>query len=353
MTMEFDDPESTPERKASAATSQSSAGRSQWRSLQDFTADLQRDSLFSQDYVVLTVAAALIATLGLRANSVATIIGAMIVAPLGVPLRSCALGLVTGDLKMVSNALRSILGGAVIAVGIAWLLALSLADPRSGSEIAARTVSTLNDLGVAVFAGAISGYAMLRRGVADALAGVAIAVALMPPLCVVGLMAAVGNWHASFGALFLYVTNVLGIIFACMVVFYVTGFARRSFREVGGAWALSITLLIALLVPLAFAWVRTTDAHNVENAADRYVSDYLRATPGVRIVDSSSDWTTKPLTFHVVLRADHPISVRSATILQQRLSAALHRDVHLVVDVVPMSEIDVGGDAPASMPVQK
>jgi uncharacterized hydrophobic protein (TIGR00271 family) len=146
--------------------------------------DASADAALSQSYIVLTVASCAIATLGLIENSVAVIIGAMIVAPLITPIQAFALAALGGDAPVVRRALVTAGVGALVAVVVSSALAVVTAIPAYGSEIVARTRPTLLDLAIAVAAGAVTGFARLRPGIANTVAGTAIAVALMPPLCV-------------------------------------------------------------------------------------------------------------------------------------------------------------------------
>lgn len=86
-------------------------------------------------------------------------------------------------------------------------------------EVLARSEPTLLDLGIAIAAGGISGYAKVEPKVSSSLAGTAIAVALMPPVCVIGLGLSQADWSLSLGATLLYLTNLLGITLSCMLVF--------------------------------------------------------------------------------------------------------------------------------------
>ena len=147
-------------------------------------ASLREDAALSLNYLVLAICACMIATVGLLTNSAATIIGAMIVAPLVMPMRGGRDGSGAGGLAITaSGADFCCLGGAVLSIGLAALTQLTIKVPASafGNEILNRTQPNLADLAVAIVAGAVCGFAKIRPQVSDALAGTAIAVALMPP----------------------------------------------------------------------------------------------------------------------------------------------------------------------------
>lgn len=104
--------------------------------------------------------------------------------------------------------------------------------PTFGSKILARSEPTLLDLGIAIAAGSISGYAKVEPKISGSLAGTAIAVALMPPVCVIGLGLSQANFSLSFGATLLYLTNLLGITLSCMLTFLIAGYTSVDRKSV-------------------------------------------------------------------------------------------------------------------------
>lgn len=145
------------------------------------------------NYSVLIVLSAVIASLGLLANSAAVIIGAMLVAPLMTPILALSLGIVLGEPRMLSRGAESTIKGVGAAVVLSAFCALLVPASQPTAEILARTHPTLLDLGVALASGAAGAYALGRKEVAAALPGVAIAAALMPPVCTVGIGLAQGS----------------------------------------------------------------------------------------------------------------------------------------------------------------
>ena len=180
---------------------------------------LVKDSQLDQNYFILILSSCLIATFGLLINSAAVIVGAMIIAPLMLPLRGLSFATLEGDIQLLRSSLSAIALGTIIAVGCSWLVGLVIGLPQFGSEIWSRTQPTLIDLLIAIVAGGISGYAKIRPAMSDAIPGTAISVALMPPLCVIGLTLSQGQWEAALGASLLYLTNLIGINLACIAVY--------------------------------------------------------------------------------------------------------------------------------------
>ncbi|MEZ5230532.1 MAG: DUF389 domain-containing protein [Acidimicrobiales bacterium] len=166
--------------------------------------------------------------MGILTDSTATVIGAMLVAPLMTPLMAVSLALVARwPGRLLSSA-------ALVAAGIAvpivsGMIAAAVVgrgvDPVINSQITSRVDPTLLDLAVALAAGAAGAYAISRRDVADSLPGAAVAIALVPPLAVVGITLQLAAWDDALGALLLFVTNGLAIVAMGAVTFVVTGVA--------------------------------------------------------------------------------------------------------------------------------
>ena len=155
----------------------------------------------SLDYVVLIVIAAILASLGLILNSNAVIIGAMLVAPLMAPLIAFSTGMAIGDLHLTRKAIIALLVGILLALGVSYVAGLISVTTIITSEMAARGNPTFLDLAVALASGVIGAYAAGRKSIPSAAAGVAIAAALMPPLCTVGLAYAFGDYSFIQGGI--------------------------------------------------------------------------------------------------------------------------------------------------------
>ena len=201
-------------------------------------------------YAFMLFSACGIAALGLLQSSVAVIIGAMLISPLMGPIMAMGMALARLDTRAFRSAASTLAIGAALSVAasvlIVWISPLKDATP----EILSRTRPTLLDLIVALLSGFVGAYLTVNRK-GGALAGVAIATALMPPLAVVGYGLATANWQIASGATLLFLTNVVSILGA------VYGVARRyGFRpqvRAGRAWETwaLLAVMTALCVPLA------------------------------------------------------------------------------------------------------
>lgn len=255
-------------------------------------AGLTEESALDIYYLALTVGSCAIATLGLLSNSAAVIIGAMIVAPLMLPIRCLAFSALSGDRAMFRHSLAAIAVGTVVSIALAWLLGLWISLPSFGSEIVSRSKPTLIDLGIAVAAGAISGLTKVEPKISSSLAGTAIAVALMPPLCVIGLGLSQANWELSTGATLLYATNLLGITLSCMVVFLATGYT--SLRRGGKALRRTAIFTGILVVPLAISYTRLWRQKELEVLVQEVLVNRTMTFQHLELMSIQTDWQTKP-----------------------------------------------------------
>ena len=287
---------------------------------------LSIDASWNLNYIVFTISACLIATFGLISNSTAVIIGAMLVAPLMLPLRSLAFGALEGDFKLFRKALLSIIGATILALFLSWLTGTLVRIPEFGSEVLSRTQPNLVDLGIAVTAGAISGFAKVRKGVSDALAGTAIAVALMPPLCVVGLSLSQGELSFGKGAFLLYVTNLLGITLACMVVFIIAGYAEIS-HALG--WTLGLTAI--LVIPLGASFLQLVKQEQLEaEIIKKLVNETITVGEGVDNTRIKVDWTKNPPLVYIILQTDKDITSRQAKLVEEFIIEKMEQSFTLV-----------------------
>lgn len=186
-----------------------------------------------------------ITTLGLVLNSPAVIIGAMLISPLMNPILSAGLAFATGDLVLGFRAFCNLFFSSLLAIGLAFFLVALLPFKEMTSEIASRTAPNTLDLGVALFAGTVGAVATCRavKGAVTSIPGVAIAVALMPPLCVVGYgigLALSLNYDEGLriarGGGLLYLTNLVAITFMAMIVFVLLRIDTSKVREVINTW---------------------------------------------------------------------------------------------------------------------
>lgn len=171
------------------------------------------------DYAILIVVSSILATLGLLMNSPAVIIGAMLVAPLMQPLIGLAVGLAISKWRMARRAILTLFLGVSLAFLLSLLIGFLMPSRSITAEMLARQNPGWLDVGVALASGFIGAYATARKDIPAALAGVAIAAALMPPLCTVGLALGLGQLFLALGAATLFLLNIFCISLSALLVF--------------------------------------------------------------------------------------------------------------------------------------
>lgn len=302
-------------------------------------ASLMDDAQLSLNFLVLLIGSCLIATLGLIVNSAAVIIGAMLIAPLMQPLRGFAFAAIEGDRELLGRSTRAIFLSTLIGIAMAWLAGTLMGIPEYGSEVLARTQPTLIDLAVALLAGAISGYAKIRPEIGDALPGTAIAVALVPPLCVVGLTLSQGQWTYSGGAFLLYLTNLLGISLACTIVYVLAGYTRADNQQSRTfSWSISAALMALLLVPLGLSSVRLVRQSRLEHSmGDMLNNNALVARPDVELLETRVLWREGEI--DLLVQASEPITAEEVAIVEQTVSQELGRPFRVFFNVVQTARI--------------
>jgi uncharacterized hydrophobic protein (TIGR00271 family) len=231
-------------------------------------ADVERmtDALFidgpvtsakSSKFWILLILAGIIATAGVIADSTATVIGAMIVAPLMTPILGTALAVVLADHRHMVRSVALVTGGALLVIAIAFLLGLIDSPVNAfigNSQIDARISPGLIDLVAALATGTVGAFALVRSDISDTLPGVAIAISLVPPLAVVGLLLSVQRYSDAMGALLLFATNVAAIIATGAIVlllYRIRAIAEESGYPVGVLRGRTLALVLGLVVIVA------------------------------------------------------------------------------------------------------
>lgn len=289
---------------------------------------------FLRRFAILLSLSVLIAVMGLAADSGPVVIGAMLVSPLTTPLMGLSGALTMGWPRRQLEALAILVAGTVWAFVLAYVTLKLLPEPRAvtlqSEELLARTEPRLLDLGVAVVAGAAGAYVLVRREAIGALPGVAIAVALVPPLSAIGMMVELGEPELAGDALLLYLTNLAGIVFAGALVLLAAGWRpwtddgrlpRRA--KIGLASAAAMVAVIAY--PLTIV-----TRHGLAQAMDHddamtLTREWARGT-GMHV----DDVEVEPHAVRVEVAGPKPPP--SAESLAARLASAFEQEVRVTVD---------------------
>jgi uncharacterized hydrophobic protein (TIGR00271 family) len=297
-------------------------------------------------YWTLLLLAAAIASAGVVADSTATVIGAMIVAPLMTPILGVVLSVTIGDGRNLALCLLLTVAGAaaVILVGFAFgLLAEVPVTAETSSQVAGRVSPRVIDLVAAIATGAVGAFALVRSDVSDTLPGVAIAISLVPPLAVVGLTLEAGEGDQSWGALLLFLTNVGAILLTgilVMGIYRVRGAALEAAVEPPMGRRAAITVIVLLVVAIAIPLAGST-AHIVnERLTTASVNDVV--TPWA----DEARWdvvSVEPRQGVFVIRALGPTPAPDPDALRAALDEAGLDDVDVELQLVPEARFELEG----------
>jgi len=242
-------------------------------------------------YWVLLVLSTTIATLAILADSTAVVIGAMLVAPLMTPILGVSAGIVNGWMSRVSRAFMTVVGGVAVSILTAWIVASwapHFVPIATNSQVVSRVSPTLIDMMIAVAAGAAGAYATVDKRVSSSITGVAIAVALVPPLGVVGVTLTVGNYGDATGAFVLFLTNLVSIILAASLVFVLTGFALVAKLQENQEKMKTVIITVLLgalivMVPLAFTSEGILTSASRQSSAQTVTEEWLGPQENLRL----------------------------------------------------------------------
>jgi len=298
---------------------------------------LAEDSIVDLSYLVLTVGACAIATLGLLSNSAAVIIGAMILAPLMLPIRGLAFATLAGNTVIFRRSMSAIAIGTVSSIAIACLIGYIVDLPEFGSEVLSRSSPTLLDLGIAILAGAIAGFARIEPKISSSLAGTAISVALMPPLCIIGLGLSKADWALSSGATLLYLTNLLGITLSCMAIFLITGCVSLRRGKKALRWTALFTSL--LIFPLGASFIQLTRQAELEALLKNVIVDQTVTFQKARLVSSRINWNTEPPEAYLTVAAVETVTPKQIGLLEDFVEKETGRRFTLLIQLTRIENL--------------
>jgi uncharacterized hydrophobic protein (TIGR00271 family) len=268
----------------------------QRRTLEEITDDLDLTSgdkaAKRSAFWTMLVLSGVIAAAGVLTDSTATVIGAMIIAPLSTPIMGVALGIVLTDAAVVRRSVGFVVGGmaVVVAIGVAASLVVpGSVDLLTNPQIAGRVSPGLLDLVAAGATGLAGAVGLTRRDVSAILPGVAIAISLVPPLVVVGVCAGQGAWALAFGALVLFLSNFVALVLAGTLVYTAAGYARPVLRggdlsrrkAMIGVGLLLVVVLVPLMANSVGSYLVTLWQSRAQSVAQAWVAD----VPGAHVQD--------------------------------------------------------------------
>ena len=307
---------------------------------------IRRSGRPNRDFYSMIALSAGIASLGLLLNSVAVIIGAMLVAPLMSAITGMGMAIIQGDLRFLLLTFKGVLRGSAVAILAGFIFGLINIEGNVTQEILNRTEPSSLDLIVALISGVAAAYALSRKNVANSLPGVAIAVALVPPLATVGVCLSIGFLGLAYGAFKLFLSNMVAIVFASAVVFASLGFKpnidttqdhrrlkvfQRSFIASG------------ILVMLMFGILLSQAVEEIEDASlnDTVQRELTYQLEKLDVKASIADWkiTTAQhggFKIELQLQSANKITNKEVEALEDRLEESLKKPVILDITVIPV-----------------
>lgn len=305
---------------------------------------------FAWRFSMLMALSVCLASLGLMADSPAVIIGAMVVAPLMGPVLGVAASLVMGWPRRGGRQALIVLAGATGAIALAALISAVLPGDLGNPprELLARTEPNTLDLAVAMAAGTVGAYTLVRREAAEAMAGAAIAVALVPPLATIGITLQAGRFDMAIGGLLLVTANVVGVIFSGALTFLFGGFVPGVTLTFGVGQilrGLRWVVLAILLMVFPLQWdgpgilSPPPEATDVGSVVETWAAESLSMVEIINVVLEVDEGSTN---IGVVIAGSSEIP--SVETLADELSAALNRPVNVELQRVVASTTHATGE---------
>ena len=289
------------------------------------------------NFFALLLFATVIATYGVLSGSTATVIGAMIVAPLMGPIMATTAAVVMGSSQRALRAFGLTLTGIVTVIVAAYLLSWVVPDVTisftSNGEITSRINPGLYALLTALGAGAAGAFIISRAEIADSMGGVAIAISLVPPLCVVGISLQQGQLDAATGAMLLFITNYLAILLAGGVVLVILGLgklavAQEHERVRRRGLALFVVGILLVAIPLTLSTVQAVTHTMANQNATAEVQQWLEGTSYQVVTVNVNDKV-------VIATVEGSGELKPTQQLANQLAAALNRPVLLNLRTLP------------------
>ncbi|NMC53977.1 MAG: DUF389 domain-containing protein [Chloroflexi bacterium] len=306
------------------------------------------------DFFLLIVLSCSIATLGLITNSTAVIIGAMLVAPLMSPILGISLASVAGEQKMYRHSVIALVQGVILAIVLSAIVSrLAYNSPFEvlrtlPSEVLSRTRPSPFDLGIAIAGGAAAAYALAQPQLSAALPGVAISTALMPPLCTVGIGIALGDQTIILGAFLLFLTNLVSISFAGIVVFFMLGFHPGLTGEKNNGLPRSVVisalLVLVMTVLLVLVSLRFVAEGRFQRAVRSAVQAELETIQGEQLLEIQSSEKeidgVATILLEITARTSRQPLHQEVVAMQAGIAARLNEPVQLQLVAVPATRLD-------------
>lgn len=308
--------------------------------------DIDQGSTPAGGYYALISAAALIASLGLVANSAAVVIGAMLVSPLMTPIFGMALGMIRGEPALLGRAVRAEVTGVLLAVAFGALFGFIPMMIEVTPEMLSRTQPTLLDLLVAVFAGLAGALAMLDERISPALPGVAISTAIVPPLATCGLCLALGAYDGAYGAFLLFFANFVAILLVASLAFLLSGMGLQSeshMRLLKKRMLIAVIGFMLVSAYLTHALMLMIEDRQESKTINLVMSQVMAKDPNSSVVSVHYKEFDDNFNILATIRTPKPFTPDQVKHIETRLEESLRRNIRLVIRCVLSRDISPTG----------
>jgi len=301
------------------------------------------------DFFILILFSSAIASLGLIADSSVVTIGAQLIDPLMSPILGLAIASLSGLNRMFKRSLIAVFEGAALAIGVSSLISFFAYRLPYGinahipHEVMLRTIASPLDLGIAFAGGAAAAFALAHPRLDAALPGVAIATAIMPPLCTIGFGIAFQSSPIIMGAILQFFTNFAAISFAAIVTFAILGFSPNTLKkenDLTRSVLVSAAMLLIVAVPLAILGWRSISSARLNSRASALIMENLPAETRPYLVDLSINSIKDMGEFEVTLQLVRDLTEVEARALRGALSDQLDIPITLKIITLPVMIIE-------------
>lgn len=286
------------------------------------------------------ILSSIIATLGLLINSSAVVIWAMLISPILQPIQSFAFAVNSGHKIMYIRSLNNLFFSVLISIFVAWLVTWMVPFATLTSQIVARTTPTILDLFIAFSCGIIAMLALWYKRLSDTLAGVAMAAALLPPLCVVGIGLAFFRWDIAQWSMLLFLANLVALILVGLLIFYMFWFfpTDKKSQTLSFSRLLMLVVTVVLVVaPLRTSMYAIARDYRITQVVTNTTNTYLSTIhPQTSLL--TMNYSDRQGTVRITLSLQSPqwvlFTSEDKTALNKRLFAALWQSVELDVHIL-------------------
>lgn len=288
------------------------------------------------NYIVMIVLSSILASIGLLQSSAAVIIGAMLVAPLMSPLMGFGVGLALGELDMMRKSALTVIQGVFMVLVVAMMVGLISAFPLPTPEMLARGEPTFLDMMVALASGVAGAFALARKDIPAALAGTAIAAALVPPICTTGLALALGDMDLMVGAGLLTIVNVICISIASAGTFALMGVRGAGEIPTVRRWIVAGLLLVLIGIPMGYLLWTATRQSRVKYETEKVLEGRFQ---GSEVVSVDLEGSAIIVTIQSPQSISVPEMVAAEFEIEERIDKQI--SLHLIVlSVVQAQEVN-------------